>query len=350
MAHAIVRGFACAAVLVLGATLCAQTPATAPSASADGAGADRLGAAGTAVSGSGADQPVSPVTNADQEALLEIEPAPTAPEPSLLDRFFAAFSQREDPDGPINTDRPTFTPANTVVPRGRIQIESGWTFNYKPSGKTRTELYDFPELAVRYGLTSRVEFRTFWLGETDADVQSTSRRPRRPVSGASDMEVGFKWQLFPGDKERKWIPTTALITSIFAPTGGSASISSETVEPYINLLYGWSPTDKLTITGCTGYTGLRSHGVPGLIQPADNYQRYHQSLVAFYSRTQQTTLFYEWYVFMFTNAADNRPLNFMDGGLIYHLTPNIQVDIRAGFGLSGRPDDFFTGTGFSIRF
>jgi hypothetical protein len=52
---------------------------------------------------------------------------------------------------------------------------------------------------------------------------------------------------------------------------------------------------------------------------------------------------------MYTNAPDNRPDHFMDGGMIYRLAPNIQVDVRAGFGLSGRPDDFFTGTGFSIR-
>jgi hypothetical protein len=36
--------------------------------------------------------------------------------------------------------------------------------------------------------------------------------------------------------------------------------------------------------------------------------------------------------------------------LIYRLTRNTRGDIRAGFGLSGRPDDFFTGTGFSARF
>ena len=53
---------------------------------------------------------------------------------------------------------------------------------------------------------------------------------------------------------------------------------------------------------------------------------------------------------MYTNAASNLPLHYMDGGLLYQLTPNIQVDIRAGFGLSGRPDDFFTGTGLSFRF
>jgi hypothetical protein len=40
----------------------------------------------------------------------------------------------------------------------------------------------------------------------------------------------------------------------------------------------------------------------------------------------------------------------MDGGILYRLAPKIQVDIPVGFGLSGCPDDFFTGTGFSIRF
>jgi hypothetical protein len=53
---------------------------------------------------------------------------------------------------------------------------------------------------------------------------------------------------------------------------------------------------------------------------------------------------------MFTSLPDNRPLHFMDGGVLYQPTPNTQLDLRAGFGLSGRPDDFFTGAGFSVRF
>ena len=42
--------------------------------------------------------------------------------------------------------------------------------------------------------------------------------------------------------------------------------------------------------------------------------------------------------------------SFMDGGMIYHPTPNTQLDLRVGFGLNGRPEDFFTGAGFSVRF
>jgi hypothetical protein len=82
-------------------------------------------------------------------------------------------------------------------------------------------VYDFPELAIRYGLTKRLEFRTFWLGPTWTESQFHRGRPRRIGGGLSDTEVSFKWQLLTGDKERKWIPTTALITSIFAPTWGT---------------------------------------------------------------------------------------------------------------------------------
>jgi hypothetical protein len=296
-----------------------------------------------------ADQPASGIGDGAESAPAELDVEAAAPSFWLLARMRNPLSQAEDPDGQINTDRPTFTPANTVVPRGRLQIESGFTFNSEQRGKTRTQLYDAPELAVRCGIWNRLELRTFWLGDDDSESESRRAGRSRHLIGPADMEAGFKWQLLTGDKERRWIPTTALITSVIAPTGGVSPFGSHTVEPYINLLYGWSVTDKLTLTGSTGYLGMRQTDLgPGV--PAVNLQRYNQSIVAFYSATERTTLFYEWYVLMFTNALDNRPTHFMDGGVIYHPTPNTQIDLRAGFGLSGRPDDFFTGVGLSARF
>jgi hypothetical protein len=141
----------------------------------------------------------------------------------------------------------------------------------------------------------------------------------------------------------------ALITSIYAPTGGTSILGSHTVQPYVNLIYGRNLTKKLQLCASTGYLGMRTTD-QGVGVKADSFERFHQSIVAFYSATERTTLFYEWYVWTFTNAADNRPLHFMDGGALYRLTPNIQLDLRAGFGLSRRPDDFFTGAGLSFRF
>ncbi len=297
----------------------------------------------------GNSQPGSPSQAKEEAAPTEPEKKPHATEKSVLDRLWATLSQEEDPDGPINTDRPTFTPANTVVPRGRLQFESGFTFNNQPTSPARTTLYDLPELAMRIGLFNRVEFRTFWQGQTWTQTQSRPGGPWRLGGGLSDMEVGFKWQLLTSDKERKWIPSTALITSIYAPTGGTSVLGSHTVEPYVNLIYGWNLTDKLVFGGSTGYLNMRDTDL-GRGRPAESFQRFHQSLLAFYSVNKRTTLFYEWYVWMFTNAADNRPVHYMDGGVLYLLTPNMQIDLRAGFGLSDRPNDFFTGVGYSVRF
>jgi len=335
MVHSVLHLVACVSILAMATVAHAQSVGSrAPEGAAN----------------AGESQPASPARAAEEAGPSRPENAPGSPAPSLLDRLYATLSQQEDPDGPISTDRPTFTPANTVVPPGRLQFESGFTFNSEKTAATRSALYDFPELAMRYGLMNRVEFRTDWLGQTWEQTQLRPGGPWRPGGGLSDMEVGFKWQLFAGDTKRKWIPTTALITSIIAPTGGTSPLSSETVEPYINLIYGWSPTEKLTLAGSTGYLGMRQQAAPGSDQRTDSFQRYHQSLVAFFSATERTTFFYEWYILMFTNAADNRPTHFMDGGLLYRLTPNMQLDLRAGFGLSGRPDDFFTGVGFSVRF
>jgi hypothetical protein len=233
---------------------------------------------------------------------------------------------------------------------GRLQFESGFTFDNLRSSSNRVATYDFPELAMRLGVADRVEFRTFWFGQTYSQTQPSSRGPTTSLNGPSDMEIGFKWQLIKRNEDVKWIPTTALITSIFAPTGGTSPFSSETVNPYINLVYGWRPTDKLTLCGSTGYLGRRSHFAPRSGRRSDSFERYHQSLAAFYSATDKTSLFYEWYILKPTDSTDNRPMNFMDGGVLYHPTPNTQFDLRVGFGLNGHQDEIFTGAGFSVRF
>jgi hypothetical protein len=54
--------------------------------------------------------------------------------------------------------------------------------------------------------------------------------------------------------------------------------------------------------------------------------------------------------FTFNHSADNRSTHSIDGGLLFGLTPNRQIDLRAGFEVRGHSVDFFTGAGFSRRF
>jgi len=88
----------------------------------------------------------------------------------------------EDADGPI-TDRPSFTPANTVVPRGRLQFETGFTFNNERTSAARTTLYDLPDLTMRHGLFNRVECRQVRrVGAIEIKSPESPNSPDRPLS------------------------------------------------------------------------------------------------------------------------------------------------------------------------
>jgi hypothetical protein len=59
----------------------------------------------------------------------------------------------------IETDRDSFTSATTTVGRGRLVIESAYSFLDNRGVK---ETHSFPELLGRYGLTERLELRLGW--------------------------------------------------------------------------------------------------------------------------------------------------------------------------------------------
>jgi hypothetical protein len=50
------------------------------------------------------------------------------------------------------------------------------------------------------------------------------------------------------------------------------------------------------------------------------------------------------------SADTNHTEHYFNGGFSLRLTNDIQWDFRAGVGLNDAADDFFTGTGLSVRF
>src|SRR5688572_19959342 len=65
-------------------------------------------------------------------------------------------------DEPLATDRPDFTEASSVVGRGVLQIETGYTFFFDDEDGTRTRSHTTPESLFRYGITDNVEARFVW--------------------------------------------------------------------------------------------------------------------------------------------------------------------------------------------
>ena len=50
------------------------------------------------------------------------------------------------------------------------------------------------------------------------------------------------------------------------------------------------------------------------------------------------------------SADTNRPENYLNGGFTVLINNDIQWDIRAGVGLDEAADDFFAGSGISLRY
>ncbi len=239
-----------------------------------------------------------------------------------------------DLSGPLVTDRPDFTEASSTVGHGVFQIEIGYTYTCDNDGTTQTVSHSYPETLLRYGMLANwLEFRlgSNFLSERIGGLTST---------GSEDLYLGFKMGLTP---QHDWLPETALIPQMTVPTG-SGFLTNNKVLPGANLVYSWDITERLSTAGSTQFNSA--------LDDATNsqYAEWAQSWTFGYALTDQLGMYTEWYAF-FPNGADSiTEEHYFNGGFTRTVGHNVQWDIRGGMGLNEAADDYFLGTGLSVRF
>jgi len=242
------------------------------------------------------------------------------------------FQGGPDLDAPLVTDRPDFTEASSTVGRGVAQLEIGYTFTHDDAMDTRS--HSFPEPLLRYGvLEDWLELRVGW---NYADETTN----RLGVSGAEDLYLGFKIGLTP---QEGILPEMALIPQMTVPTGASAFTANE-VLPGANLIYGWEVNDFLSTAGSTQFNRAIDGG------SGRTYTEWAQSWTVAYSLSDEWGAYTEWFAFIPDSADTAQTEHYCNGGFTFLLSDDVQWDIRAGTGLSDAADDFFVGTGLSLRF
>jgi len=264
----------------------------------------------------------------------------------------------EDSDDEIQTDRPDFTESSTTVGKGRIQLETGYTFTRDRANGMRLSANSFPEALLRIGLLA--EWFELRIGQ-NFDFEST-RMPDGSVEtarGAEDLYLGVKLAL---TEQKKYFPEMALVFQMTVPSG-SKDLTAQEVLPGINWLYGWDVVkDRLSIGGSTqgnrmfgtvllpAFTGTGELQEP--VEGKHSFLEIAQSLTVNYSLTRKLRSYTEWFAFFPHSSLDPEvgPEYYLDGGFTYKFTPNTQFDIRAGFGLNRHADDFFAGSGISFRY
>ncbi|WP_339911503.1 transporter [Symmachiella dynata] len=249
--------------------------------------------------------------------------------------YGTSFSGGPNLDEPLVTDRPDFTEASSTVGRDVAQLEAGYTFVFDDDGTTRTKSHSYPEPLLRLGVIADwLELRVGWnyAGTDDGFLQN---------SGAEDLYLGFKIGLTP---QEGILPEMALIPQMTVPTG-SGVFTGEEVLPGVNWIYGWEINDFISTAGSTQFNRAIDEG-----SDAAAYTEWAQSWTVSYSLTDKLGAYTEWFAFFPHSAQTALPEHYFNGGFTYLINNDIQWDIRAGKGLNDAADDFFVGTGLSIRF
>lgn len=247
------------------------------------------------------------------------------------------FAVRGQAPTRLEGDRPSFTDSSATVGFARAQLEGGYTFTHAIDGFVDREEHTVPELLLRVGVLDHVELRLGWTGYTFRRQQNTFLGTVDNDQGTSDIDVGVKVGL---SEQSAWMPRTAVIASMSVPLR-DVPFGSTVVGGEVNYLYSWRLTDFLSVGGSTGGTWTEEAG--------DHYSQLHESAVINLEVGEQLGLFFEWFALFRPDFSEARPQYYLDGGLTYDLTPDFQIDWRAGWGLNEVSDEFFNGVGIVWR-
>lgn len=289
---------------------------------------------------------VSPISFPWPDGELEIDgavtqygPPETEPRKTLFQwSYGTSFGGAPDLEEPLVTDRPDFTEASSTVGRGVLQIESGYTYVRNDDPGENLTTHSIGEVLFRYGVYADwLELRLQVLPIRQID--STGPGPSTTVNGVADLYLGAKIGITP---QEGILPEMALMPQMFVPSGHSAFTSNE-VLPGVNWLYGWDVNDFLSWGGSTQFN-YRIDGGTG-----HKYTEWAQSITFNYSLAEKVGAYTEWFMLTPSGADTERTQHYMDGGFTYQPNADMQFDIRVGIGLSGASDDYFVGTGYSIR-
>jgi hypothetical protein len=242
------------------------------------------------------------------------------------------FSSLPDP---LDTDRPDFTEGTSTVPLGHYQLEGGYTFTRFGEEDSSS----LGELLLRIGAGERMEARLGIGSYTRIDT-GVSGAPT--LSGYEDPTIGVKIRLTPEDTNLlpPGHPQLAILLATSVPVG-SDDLTSDEWQPEGKLALGWDFTDRFSL-GSTLIYGY----------PSDGDERFHQfaaSLSAAYSLTDRLGAYLEGYGFN-KESLDGSSTTYLNTGLTFGISNDLQVDVRVGAGLDDPSPNWFAGVGGAVRF
>jgi hypothetical protein len=303
----------------------------------------------------------------EQLPSVDMSSAPVVPmadfidESSWLDRWRQSHEDRADADTTsIVTDRPSFTYSSSTVPQGWAQVEMGYLYASK-NGSPSNSIHTLPELALRYGLTNRLELRAIWTG---VSLLGDGQFARFDYSDSRtyNVQVGIKYQV---SQNHGWVPQSAIVSTLFLPTGDGWTMPvpsnlpnrSGHVSPLVDYVYTWQLTEGWSLGGSTGgiFDGDNGFSVTEYFQSVIFRFQWNPRLSLFFEGysffgSQEINLNYGWPYYYNYSYERSYTAPYLDAGVLWRPSRNVQFDWRAGLGFGDDAENFFTGCGLSFRY
>jgi hypothetical protein len=228
---------------------------------------------------------------------------------------------------PLTADRPDFTEGADVVGTGVTQAEGGSSWSRVGAQRQIT----VGEGLVRVGTSEQSEFR---IGVSSLNV---TEQDGRRESRLGDPSLGAKVLLVePSEEHRLLHPAIAIVAGTTLPAVTPRE-GARHLEPELKLAVGWALTPRIGL-------GMNAN-VAWPVEADVRYREYATSASMSVSITEGLGAYLEYYnsIPRATGAGISQVVN---TGLNLHVSPNLQLDGRVGFGgASGSTGPFF---GFGI--
>jgi hypothetical protein len=282
--------------------------------------------------------PVAPPTETVPPTTTTIEsPISAIIEPPLSEGREVRREERGGEGDEIETDRDSFTPALTTVGRGRLVVESAYSFI---ENRRVNETHSFPELLFRYGITERIELRFGWnceIGGAPGDI--SSGEGSEFASGKSETETNVAYGIkFALTRQDRLLPMTALIIQAATPTSGE----DPATQLFVTYGAGWGFFEDWKFDTAVRFVEASDRG--------DRFNVWAPSAVLKVPIGESWNAHIEYFGGYSVNKAEAFNRHYVSPGLHYLITPNLEVGARLGWGLSDDSAKFFSNVGFGWRF
>lgn len=238
----------------------------------------------------------------------------------------------------ISTNRPSFDDTAGIVPIGHFQLETGYTFTFRNRDGIETQTHNAPEILARIPLIDdglELQFGTSGYVWSRSDDGSGSGF--QSTEGFSDVTAGVRLKI---TDQKDWVPRIALQASTTVGTG-SDNISNQDVEPTFKFIWSYDLGKGWGLYGNFAVAYPSSSG--------DRFLQGQAGACLTYTINDKWSVYGEYYVFG-PNSKGTDAAHYIDIGAAYLITPRIQLDGRAGFGLNHEANNVFTGFGVSFLF